>query len=134
MGNISVERGVPLNDSRWGGGEGPEISLPRPRPRQPGQGERRESSTDVRLDGDEMATDADHGDAGPEEISSGGVHCVRASELVEKRHNPASDHSKGTVDVVADSWYVVPHIDRDVTWNARGELRLIQDHDPQRSL
>jgi hypothetical protein len=27
------------------------------------RGERRESATDVRLDGDEMATDADHGDA-----------------------------------------------------------------------
>jgi hypothetical protein len=32
--------------------------------RQPGQGERRESATDVRLDGDEMAADADDGDAG----------------------------------------------------------------------
>jgi hypothetical protein len=31
---------------------------------QPGQDERRESATDVRLDGDEMAADADHGDAG----------------------------------------------------------------------
>jgi hypothetical protein len=31
---------------------------------QPGQGERRESSTDVRLDGDEVAPDADDGDAG----------------------------------------------------------------------
>ena len=31
---------------------------------QPGQGERRESATDVRLDGDEMAADADDGDAG----------------------------------------------------------------------
>jgi hypothetical protein len=30
---------------------------------QPGQGERRESATDVRLDGDEMAADADDGDA-----------------------------------------------------------------------
>ena len=30
---------------------------------QPGQDERRESATDVRLDGDEMAADADHGDA-----------------------------------------------------------------------
>jgi hypothetical protein len=30
---------------------------------QPGQGERRKSATDVRLDGDEMAADAD-GDAG----------------------------------------------------------------------
>jgi hypothetical protein len=36
-----------------------------PRPcREPGQGERRESATDVRLDGDEMAADADDGDAG----------------------------------------------------------------------
>jgi hypothetical protein len=34
------------------------------RPGQPGQGERRESATDVRLDGDEMAADADDGDAG----------------------------------------------------------------------
>ena len=31
---------------------------------EPGQGERRESATDVRLDGDEMAADADDGDAG----------------------------------------------------------------------
>jgi hypothetical protein len=31
---------------------------------QPGQGERREPATDVRLDGDEMAADADDGDAG----------------------------------------------------------------------
>jgi hypothetical protein len=31
---------------------------------QPGQGERRESATDVRLDGDEMPADADDGDAG----------------------------------------------------------------------
>jgi hypothetical protein len=31
---------------------------------QPGQGERRESATDVRLDGDEMAADADDGDPG----------------------------------------------------------------------
>jgi hypothetical protein len=31
---------------------------------QPGQGERRKSATDVRLDGDEMAADADDGDAG----------------------------------------------------------------------
>jgi hypothetical protein len=31
---------------------------------QPGQGERRESATDVRLDGDEVAADADDGDAG----------------------------------------------------------------------
>jgi hypothetical protein len=31
---------------------------------QPGQGKRRESATDVRLDGDEMAADADDGDAG----------------------------------------------------------------------
>jgi hypothetical protein len=31
---------------------------------QPGQGERRESATEVRLDGDEMAPDADDGDAG----------------------------------------------------------------------
>jgi hypothetical protein len=31
---------------------------------QPGQRERRESATDVRLDGDEMAPDADDGDAG----------------------------------------------------------------------
>jgi hypothetical protein len=30
---------------------------------QPGQGERRESATDVRLDGDEIAADADDGDA-----------------------------------------------------------------------
>jgi hypothetical protein len=30
---------------------------------QPGQGERRKSATDVRLDGDEMAADADDGDA-----------------------------------------------------------------------
>ena len=30
----------------------------------PGQGERRESATDVRLDGDEMAADADDGDTG----------------------------------------------------------------------
>jgi hypothetical protein len=30
----------------------------------PGQGERRESATDVRLDGDEVAPDADAGDAG----------------------------------------------------------------------
>ena len=30
---------------------------------EPGQGERRESATDVRLDGDEMAADADDGDA-----------------------------------------------------------------------
>jgi hypothetical protein len=35
-----------------------------PDPRQPVQGERRESATDVRLDGDEMAADADDGDAG----------------------------------------------------------------------
>ena len=34
------------------------------RARQPGQGERRESATDVRLDGDEMPADADDGDAG----------------------------------------------------------------------
>jgi hypothetical protein len=33
------------------------------RPGQPGQGERRESATDVRLDGDEVAPDADDGDA-----------------------------------------------------------------------
>jgi len=32
--------------------------------RQAGQGERRESATDVRLDGDEMPADADDGDAG----------------------------------------------------------------------
>ena len=32
---------------------------------QPGQGERRESATDVRLNGDEMAADADDGDARP---------------------------------------------------------------------
>jgi hypothetical protein len=31
---------------------------------QAGQGERRESATDVRLDGDEIAADADDGDAG----------------------------------------------------------------------
>jgi hypothetical protein len=31
---------------------------------EPGQGERRESATDVRLDGDEVAADADDGDAG----------------------------------------------------------------------
>ena len=31
---------------------------------QPCQGERRESATDVRLDGDEVAPDADDGDAG----------------------------------------------------------------------
>jgi hypothetical protein len=31
---------------------------------QPGQGERREPATDVRLDGDEMTADADDGDAG----------------------------------------------------------------------
>jgi hypothetical protein len=31
---------------------------------QPGQGERRESSTDMRRDGDEMAADADDGDGG----------------------------------------------------------------------
>jgi hypothetical protein len=31
---------------------------------QPGQGERRESATDMRLDGDEVAPDADDGDAG----------------------------------------------------------------------
>jgi hypothetical protein len=31
---------------------------------QPGQGERRESATDVCLDGDELAADADDGDAG----------------------------------------------------------------------
>ena len=31
---------------------------------QPGQGERRKSATDVRLDGDEMTADADDGDAG----------------------------------------------------------------------
>jgi hypothetical protein len=30
---------------------------------QPGQGERRKSATDVRLDGDEMPADADDGDA-----------------------------------------------------------------------
>jgi hypothetical protein len=30
---------------------------------QPGQGERRESAADVRLDGDEMPADADDGDA-----------------------------------------------------------------------
>jgi hypothetical protein len=34
-----------------------------PGPRQHGQGERRESTTGVRLDGDEMAADADDGDA-----------------------------------------------------------------------
>jgi hypothetical protein len=33
-------------------------------PRQAGQGERRESATDVRLDGEEMAADADDRDAG----------------------------------------------------------------------
>jgi hypothetical protein len=37
---------------------------PDARPGQPGQGERRESATDVRLDGDEVAPDADDGDAG----------------------------------------------------------------------
>jgi hypothetical protein len=31
---------------------------------QPGQGERRESTTHVRLDGDETTADADDGDAG----------------------------------------------------------------------
>jgi len=31
---------------------------------QPGQGDRRESPTDVRLDGDDMAADADDGDDG----------------------------------------------------------------------
>jgi hypothetical protein len=31
---------------------------------QPRQGERRESANDIRLDGDEMAADADDGDAG----------------------------------------------------------------------
>jgi hypothetical protein len=31
---------------------------------QPGQAERRQSATDVRLDGDEMAPHADDGDAG----------------------------------------------------------------------
>jgi hypothetical protein len=34
------------------------------RAEQPGQGERRESATDVRLDGDEMAADVNDGDAG----------------------------------------------------------------------
>jgi len=33
-------------------------------PGSPGQSERREPATDVRLDGDEMAADADNGDAG----------------------------------------------------------------------
>ena len=40
------------------------LSLPGARPQQPGQGERRESATDVRLDGDEMTADADDSDAG----------------------------------------------------------------------
>jgi hypothetical protein len=35
-----------------------------PAPGSPGQGERRESATDVRLDGDEMTADPDDGDAG----------------------------------------------------------------------
>jgi hypothetical protein len=34
-----------------------------PAPGRPGHGERRESATDVRLDGDEMAADADDSDA-----------------------------------------------------------------------
>jgi hypothetical protein len=40
---------------------------------QPGQGERRESATDVRLDGDEMPADADDGDA----VAAGGVGLPR---------------------------------------------------------
>jgi hypothetical protein len=42
---------------------GPEMSLPRLDPGSPTR-QRRESATDVRLDGDEMAADADDGDAG----------------------------------------------------------------------
>jgi hypothetical protein len=44
---------------RWAGGIAPPAQPP-----QPDQGERRASATDVRLDGDEMAADADDGDAG----------------------------------------------------------------------
>ena len=40
------------------------IAVRSPVPGEAGQRERRESPTDMRLDGDEMAADADDGDAG----------------------------------------------------------------------
>jgi hypothetical protein len=54
----------PLDTRALDRGPDPGGSVLHTRAGEPGQGKRRESATDVRLDGDEMAADADDGDAG----------------------------------------------------------------------
>src|SRR5512132_1105328 len=109
-----VRDAQPRNSSRsWGGGSTPicsrtatsagETSVSG----QPGQGERRESATDVRLDGDEMAADADDGD-------------------VASRARPGEDRQHGGKEAIAEAFAELERAQQAVIM-AKGALHMAKD-------
>ena len=74
---------------------------------QPGQGERRESATDVRLDGDEMAADADDGD-------------------VASRARPGEDRQHGGKEAIAEAFAELERAQQAVIM-AKGALHMAKD-------